>query len=130
MILTTKGRGWILHLEDHQAAAPASEGGAVRYRNGGAIPAKLAPLTSFRLLVPDDPTLSRPSDFVQGVALSTTALMPFRFFAQTALFSVSPSSFSLSHADIVRNIITVIRAGCRTRRKTRLRSIDGHPGAG
>ena len=105
----------------------------MRYRNGGAIPAKLAPLTSFRLLVPDDPTLSRPSDLVQGVALSTTALMPFRFFAQTALFSVSPSSFSLSHADIVRNIITVcstvIRAGCRTRRKTRLRSIDGHPGA-
>ena len=101
----------------------------MRHRNGGAIPAKLAPLTSFRLLVPDDPTLSRPSDFVQGVALSTTALMPFRFFAQTALFSVSPSSFSLSHADIVRNIITVIRAGCRTRRKTRPRSIDGHPGA-
>ena len=58
------------------------------------------------------PTLSRPSDLVQGVALSTTALMPFRFFAQRALFSVSPSSFGLSHADIVRNIITVIRAGC------------------
>ena len=28
-------------------------------------------------------------DLVQGVALSTTAFMPFRFFAQTPLFSVS-----------------------------------------
>ena len=37
-----------------------------------------------------------PSDLVQGVALSTTAVMPFRFFAQTPFFSVSPSSFSLS----------------------------------
>ena len=36
------------------------------------------------------------SDLVQGVALSTTAVMPFRFFAQTPFFSVSPSSFSLS----------------------------------
>ena len=42
------------------------------------------------------PPLSPPSDLVQGVAMSTTAFMNFRNFAQTPLFSVSPSSFSLS----------------------------------
>ena len=33
---------------------------------------------------------------VQGVAMSTPAVMPFRFFVQTPIFTVSPSSFSLS----------------------------------
>ena len=33
---------------------------------------------------------------VQGVAMSTPAVMPFRFFVQTPIFSISPSSFSLS----------------------------------
>ena len=35
------------------------------------------------------------SDLGQGVAISTTALMLPRFFVQTHIFSVSPSSFSL-----------------------------------
>ena len=28
--------------------------------------------------------------------MSTTTIMPFRFFVQTPIFSISPSSFSLS----------------------------------
>ena len=36
------------------------------------------------------------SDLGQGVAISTTAFMLPRFFVQTPMFSVSPSSFSLS----------------------------------
>ena len=35
------------------------------------------------------------SDLGQGVAISTTAFMLPRFFVQTHIFSVSPSSFSL-----------------------------------
>ena len=35
------------------------------------------------------------SDLGQGVAISTTAIMLPRFFVQTHVFSVSPSSFSL-----------------------------------
>ena len=35
------------------------------------------------------------SDLGQGVAISTTAFMLSRFFVQTHIFSVSPSSFSL-----------------------------------
>ena len=35
------------------------------------------------------------SDLGQGVAISTTAFMLPRFFVQTPIFSVSPSSFSL-----------------------------------
>ena len=39
--------------------------------------------------------LSPPSELVQGVAMSTAAVTPFRSFVQTPVFSVSPSSFSL-----------------------------------
>ena len=42
------------------------------------------------------PPLPPPSELVQGVAMSTTAVMPFRFFVQTHTFSVSPWSFRLS----------------------------------
>ena len=35
-------------------------------------------------------------NLMQGVAMSTPAVMPFRFFVQTPIFTVSPSSFSLS----------------------------------
>ena len=38
-----------------------------------------------------------PGDIVQGVAMSTTAFMPFRFFAQTSLFCVSPANSSNKH---------------------------------
>ena len=41
------------------------------------------------------PSLSPPSELVQGVAMSTSAATPFRSFVQTPIFSVSPSSFSL-----------------------------------
>ena len=41
------------------------------------------------------PPLSPPSELVQGAAMSTAAVMPFRSFVQTPIFSVSPSSFSL-----------------------------------
>ena len=41
------------------------------------------------------PPLSPPSELVQGVAMSTAAVTPFRSFVQTPIFSVSPSSFSL-----------------------------------
>ena len=37
-----------------------------------------------------------PRDSGQGVAMSTSAVMPFRSFVQMPIFSVSPSSFSLS----------------------------------
>ena len=61
--------------------------------------------------------LSKPhrfSSLVQGVAMSTSAVSPFRSFVQTPIFSVSPSSFSSSsysnkhhhHPEIVMNIIT------------------------
>ena len=43
------------------------------------------------------PSLSHSSDLVQGVAMSTTAVMPPCSFVQTLLFSVSPSSFSLKY---------------------------------
>ena len=39
--------------------------------------------------------LSPPSELVQGVAMSTSAVTPFRSFVQTPIFSVPPSSFSL-----------------------------------
>ena len=39
--------------------------------------------------------LSPPSELVQGVAMSTAAVTPFRSFVQTPVFSVSPSSSSL-----------------------------------
>ena len=43
-----------------------------------------------------DPVLPLPcSDLGQGVARSTTTFMLPRFFVQTHIFSVSPSSFSL-----------------------------------
>ena len=43
------------------------------------------------------PQLPPPGDSVQGVtSMGTTAFMPFRCFAQTHIFSVSPSSFSIS----------------------------------
>ena len=35
------------------------------------------------------------NELVQGVAMSTAAVTPFRSFVQTPIFSVSPSSFSL-----------------------------------
>ena len=41
------------------------------------------------------PPLSPPTELVQGAAMSTAAVMPFRSFVQTPIFSVSPSSFSL-----------------------------------
>ena len=41
------------------------------------------------------PPLSPPSELVQGVAVSTSAVTPFRSFVQTPTFSVSPSSFGL-----------------------------------
>ena len=41
------------------------------------------------------PPLSPPSELVQGVAMSTAAVTPFRSFVQTPVFSVSPSSSSL-----------------------------------
>ena len=43
------------------------------------------------MLLPPTP----PSELVQGAAMSTAAVMPFRSFVQTPIFSVSPSSFSL-----------------------------------
>ena len=39
--------------------------------------------------------LSPPSELVQGVAMSTAAVTPFRSFVQTHICSVSPSSYSL-----------------------------------
>ena len=42
------------------------------------------------------PPLSPPSELVQGVAMSTAAVTPFRSFVQTPIFSVSPSSSSSS----------------------------------
>ena len=41
------------------------------------------------------PLIPRPSDLVQGLAMSTTASMPIRFFAQMPLFFVYLSSFRL-----------------------------------
>ena len=41
------------------------------------------------------PLIPRPRDLVQGVAMSTTASMPIRFFAQMPLFFVYLSSFRL-----------------------------------
>ena len=38
------------------------------------------------------PSLSPPSELVQGVAMSTSAATPFRSIVQTTIFSVSPSS--------------------------------------
>ena len=40
-------------------------------------------------------SLSAAASSVQGVAMSTAAVTPFRSFVQTPIFSVSPSSFSL-----------------------------------
>ena len=40
--------------------------------------------------------LSKSDGAFQGVAMSNTALMSFRFFAQTPLVSLSPASFDLS----------------------------------
>ena len=42
------------------------------------------------------PPLSPPSELVRGVAMSTSAVTPLRSLVQTPIFSVSPSSFSLS----------------------------------
>ena len=42
------------------------------------------------------PPLPSPSDLMPGVAMSTTAFMPFRFFAQVPSFPVSPLCFSHS----------------------------------
>ena len=39
------------------------------------------------------PLIPRPSDLVQGVAMSTTASMLIRFFAQMPLFFVTPRAF-------------------------------------
>ena len=41
------------------------------------------------------PPLSPPNELVQGVAMSTSAVMPFSSFVQTPVLSVSPSSLSL-----------------------------------
>ena len=41
--------------------------------------------------------------------MSTTAVVPFRFFVQTPVFSVSPSSFSLLRYSVIN--ITSIKTG-------------------
>ena len=65
-----------------------------RVGEGGELPASFAPLTSSLLFVP--PLPPPPSDLLRGVAMIVTAFMPFRFSAQTPIFSISPSSFNLS----------------------------------
>ena len=57
-------------------------------------------LRTFFLLLVHEPSPhasapTPPSELVQGAAMSTAAVMPFRSFVQTPIFSVSPSSFSL-----------------------------------
>ena len=59
---------------------PTSTSTAVRFRpiNGGELPAKLAPLTSFMLL-PHCLPVPPPSELVQAVAMGTPAVMHFHF---------------------------------------------------
>ena len=56
----------------------------------------------------------------QGVALSTSAVTPFRSFVQTPIFSVSPSSFSLQRILINIIIIGETAQRCTKRSKTLL----------
>ena len=60
------------------------------------------------------------SNLGQGVAISTTAFMLPRFFVQTPIFSVSPSSFSLSPNIVTINIIIIIISS-----KGRRKIVDG-----
>ena len=51
--------------------------------------------------------LPPPNDFLQGSAKIITPFMPFRFSAQTPIFSVSPSNFSLSPMFYLMNSIII-----------------------
>ena len=53
------------------------------------------------------PQLPRPSDLVQGVAY-TTAFMPLRIFAQTTLFSVSPSELP-THVPPPKSVVSKMK---------------------
>ena len=84
-------------------------GGAARRINintdGRSLPTKKRWPTSSKLCAPRLPSpplclfcppLPPSSDLVQGVAMSASAVMPFRSFVRAPIFSVSPSSVSLS----------------------------------